>query len=127
MEFVENFLLQFPEWRRSKEKEERRGRRGHSARRCDCRADGNLSWVDAPVIRLLFLVFPGAIHLVVFNPDEMRMQFRRDAADQRSEVAGRMGRFLAFVKWFGSEGRDTKHFHLDSFVITVKLRESQSQ
>lgn len=88
MEFDENFLLQFPEWRRrSKEKEERRGRRGHSARRCDCRADGNLSWVDAPVIRLLFLVFPGAIHLVVFNPDEMRMQFRRDAADQRDYFA----------------------------------------
>ncbi len=60
---------------------------GHSARRCDCRADGNLSWVDASAIRLLFLVFPGAIHLVVFNPDEMRMQFRRDAADQRDYFA----------------------------------------
>lgn len=53
----------------------------------DCRADGNLSWIDAAVIRFLLLILPGAIHLVVFNPDEMRMQFRSDAAGQRDYLA----------------------------------------
>lgn len=69
----------------------------HSARRCDFRADGNLNWVDAAVISRSILILVGAIHLIVLNPEEMRMQFRGDAADQRGLVALRNCRILQLV------------------------------
>lgn len=54
-------------------------------RKRDCRAevDENLSGTDAMVISSSVLVLVGAVDLVVFDPNKVRMQLRSDAANQR--------------------------------------------